>query len=147
MSRIDQSRWNTRPKHYPADADLLGVIADFIVTIDYGEVPCYALRQKMIDTIEEHRPGIQSCTTDLDDFVKRIRDESMGNHHELVSMLNALSIACKIANATTQPSPVHLGKLPYAPIDLTILTNQGFFKQLKIEVSKLIACTQEVKFT
>lgn len=128
-------RWDLQPKHYSATVDLLAIVADFQITIAFGEIPCYVLRQNMINIIATHRPGIQACSTPLENFIRRIKDESISNHNQLVSMLNELSIACKLANvSSTALDNVELPK--------KLLTNKGFFKQLKVEILKLDECKE-----
>lgn len=148
MSRIDTSHWDTTPKHHDLQIKLLDLIAQFEMTVKFGEVPCYALRVNMINLIQVARQELEQCTTRFEDMVKHIADERWPDHMDLLTWLNDMSIACKLLNIRENQTdflskPIHDAVLKGQIINArNQLTRLSTFSQGVQLVNKLDACRQ-----
>lgn len=134
MSRVDPHQFTTSPKHENLQIRLLALIADFEVTISFGEVPCYSLREKMIGEIKIDRAELEGCTSMYNNSVMWLHSPALPKHPELIDWINQLSVVCKIANSLNKPTEG--GK----PFDLTLLTNYQFFVKGRELVTALDGC-------
>lgn len=150
MSRIDSTRWNSKPKHEDFQINLLKLLVDFETTVMFNEHPCYALRRQMIDLLQTGRQEIELCTTSFNDLMRygqpkqtseHLHENRWPNHMEMLHWINDMSITCKLANLP--PNEVmKIIERTQKPPDATKLTDLGFLQRGKELAAQLDQCRE-----
>lgn len=114
MNRMSDRNWGTRARHHEAQMALLRMIAELRITVDAGERMGTVQQRHIIETIHQHRPGIQECYDGFEDTLKtldkpyNLMEDRLMRHIELVSWLNNLSVDVKLMSVPdAERLPLH----------------------------------------
>lgn len=97
MHRIDPSRLLSRPKHDASQTALLNVIAELRQTLEANEPIGVVQREGTLSILSTAREDIERCRSRLNRMVMSVADETIMNHMEMLSWINALSLDLKLA--------------------------------------------------